>query len=156
MQGVNLFFSDATAAIVGLTLAGNRVHEDVDNLKLIGIYLLRVVEVLIVASDHLQLDDWLVINLDAAVLLLVAFEQFVLGCEGFWELIQICLAVWSTHETREDAIRELKNDSVEILFDCLITRLYLCDQLSTLRFHVFVMHWVGNFAHGEIHGSTFV
>ena len=74
---MNLFFSNATAAIIGLAFARDRVQKDINNLKLIGIYLLRVVKVLVVASNHLQLDDWLVINLDAAVLLLIAFKLVI-------------------------------------------------------------------------------
>ena len=104
---MNLFFPDATAAVIRLTFTGNWIHIEIDDLKLIGVYFLGVVQVLVVTSDHLELYYWLVINLDAAVLLLIAFEDFILGGEGFWELVQISLAIRSTHKAREDAIREL-------------------------------------------------
>ena len=66
MKSVDDFFSHSSTAVARPAHSADRVQIDVDDLDLIGVYFLGKVQVLVVATDHLQFHDWVIVNLKAA------------------------------------------------------------------------------------------
>ena len=65
MKSVDDFFSHSSTAVARPAHSADRVQIDVDDLDLIGVHFLGKVQVLVVAADHLQFHDWVIVNLEA-------------------------------------------------------------------------------------------
>ena len=70
MKSVYDLFSHSSTAVARPAHSADRVQINVDDLDLIGIHFLGKIQVLVVAADHLQFHNWVIINLEAVYIAL--------------------------------------------------------------------------------------